>query len=153
VCNESGTPAGLEPLPAHVTITATNACSEVSRSFGWWKSKEYLYGITTRTLWWSRDSSVGVAKDYGLDDRGSILGRGKRFFSTSQLPDRLWGPPYHLYNGYRYGQRGRSVKLTTFWCRGQEWWGYTSNPQRVLMAWYLIKQRDSFTLPFMGTLQ
>jgi hypothetical protein len=27
------------------------------------------------------DSSVGIAMGYGLDDRGSIAGRGKTFFS------------------------------------------------------------------------
>jgi hypothetical protein len=29
----------------------------------------------------SRDSSVGTVTDYGLDGRGSISGRGKKFFS------------------------------------------------------------------------
>jgi hypothetical protein len=28
----------------------------------------------------SRDSSVGIAADYELDDRDSILGRGRNFF-------------------------------------------------------------------------
>jgi hypothetical protein len=36
---------------------------------------------------------VSVAMGYGLDCRGSIPGRGKRFFSILQCPDRLWGPP------------------------------------------------------------
>jgi hypothetical protein len=39
--------------------------------------------------------------DYGLDDRGSIPGRGKGFFLSPLCPDRLWGPPNLLYNGYR----------------------------------------------------
>jgi hypothetical protein len=30
------------------------------------------------------DSSVGIEKGYWLDSRGSILGRSKRFFSTSR---------------------------------------------------------------------
>jgi hypothetical protein len=30
---------------------------------------------------------------YGLDDRGSISGSGKRSFFHSQRPDRRWGPP------------------------------------------------------------
>jgi hypothetical protein len=34
-------------------------------------------------------------------DRGSIPGRGKRFFLYPLCPDRLWGPPSLLYNGYR----------------------------------------------------
>jgi hypothetical protein len=65
----------------------------------------------------SRDSSVGIETDYGLDFWGSIPGRGKIFFFTPQRPDRLWGPPSLLSNGYRgifpRGLCGRSVKLTT----------------------------------------
>jgi hypothetical protein len=38
------------------------------------------------------DSSVGIATGYGLDGRGSIPCRAKRFFSSPQLPDSLWGP-------------------------------------------------------------
>jgi hypothetical protein len=35
---------------------------------------------------------------YGLDSRGSITGKGKKFVSTPQCPDRLWGPltPYTM---------------------------------------------------------
>jgi hypothetical protein len=51
----------------------------------------------------SRDSVVGIATGYGLDDRGV----GVRFpvesriFSSPRRPDRLWGPPNLLSNGYR----------------------------------------------------
>jgi hypothetical protein len=38
---------------------------------------------------------------YGMDGRGSTSGKGKRFFSTPQRSDRLWGPPSLLSNGYR----------------------------------------------------
>jgi hypothetical protein len=38
----------------------------------------------------NRDSSVGIVT--GLDGRGLILGRVKRFFSTPQDPDRLRSP-------------------------------------------------------------
>jgi hypothetical protein len=34
-------------------------------------------------------------------DRGSIPGGGKGFFLYPLCPDRLWGPPSLLYNGYR----------------------------------------------------
>jgi hypothetical protein len=34
-------------------------------------------------------------------DRGSIPGRGKRYFLSPLCSDRLWGPPSLLYNGYR----------------------------------------------------
>jgi hypothetical protein len=49
----------------------------------------------------SRDSSVGVATDYGLDDRGSIPSSGSEFFSSPPSPDGLWGPPSLLSNGYQ----------------------------------------------------
>jgi hypothetical protein len=49
----------------------------------------------------SRDSSVGVALGYGLDDRGSIPGGCWEFFSKPPRPERLGGPPSLLSNGYR----------------------------------------------------
>jgi hypothetical protein len=49
-------------------------------------------------------SSVGIATDYGLDGRGSNPGGGEIF---SQSPDRPWGPPSLLYNGYRAFPGGR----------------------------------------------
>jgi hypothetical protein len=41
---------------------------------------------------------LGIETGYGLDGRGSIPGRGKRFFFTPWLPDRLWGPTNLLYS-------------------------------------------------------
>jgi hypothetical protein len=41
----------------------------------------------------SRDSSVGIVMGDGLDDRGSIPGRGKLYFSSPQRPDRLSAHP------------------------------------------------------------
>jgi hypothetical protein len=46
-----------------------------------------------------RDSSVGIATRYGLDFPGIDSRRGGEIFRTR--PDRLWGPPSLLYNGYR----------------------------------------------------
>jgi hypothetical protein len=64
----------------------------------------------------SRDSSVGIATGYGLDDRGSIPG-SERFFSTQQRPDRIWGPPSLPSNGCQGSNKdsfpgggGRGVK-------------------------------------------
>jgi hypothetical protein len=36
---------------------------------------------------------------YRLEDRGSIPGRGRDFFSSPQCPDWLWDPPSFLSNG------------------------------------------------------
>jgi hypothetical protein len=51
----------------------------------------------------SRDSSVGIATSYGLDDRGVgvRVPVGTRIFFFPRRPGRLWGPPSFLYNGYR----------------------------------------------------
>jgi hypothetical protein len=35
------------------------------------------------------DSSVCIATGYGLQDRGSIPGSAKQFFSTTERPERL----------------------------------------------------------------
>jgi hypothetical protein len=48
-------------------------------------------------------SSVGIATDYGLNARGSNP-VGVRF---SARPDRPWGPPSLLYNGYRVFPGGK----------------------------------------------
>jgi hypothetical protein len=52
---------------------------------------------------WSRVSSGSIVSDYGLDDRaiGVRSPAGAEDFSSSLCPDRLWGPPSLLYNGYR----------------------------------------------------
>jgi hypothetical protein len=51
----------------------------------------------------SRDSAVGIATGYGLDDQGVgvRVPLGSRTFSSPRLPDRLRGPPSLLSNGYR----------------------------------------------------
>jgi hypothetical protein len=51
----------------------------------------------------SRDSAVGIATVYGLDDRGVGIRVpvGSRIFSTLRRPDRFWGPLSLLSNGYR----------------------------------------------------
>jgi hypothetical protein len=50
----------------------------------------------------SRDSAV-VATGYGLDSKGVgvRVPVGSKIFSSPRRPDRLWGPPSLLSNGYR----------------------------------------------------
>ena len=58
-------------------------------------------------------SSVGIAPDYGLGGPG-IESRGGGEISRT-CPDRPWGPPSLLYNGYRVFlgvKSGRGVTLT-----------------------------------------
>jgi hypothetical protein len=49
-----------------------------------------------------RDNVVGIATGYGLDDRGVgvQVPIGLRIFSPPRRPDRLWGSPNLLPNGY-----------------------------------------------------
>ena len=48
-------------------------------------------------------SSVGIATDYGLDGPGIESRWGEIF----RRPDRPWGPPSLLYNGYRVFPGGK----------------------------------------------
>jgi hypothetical protein len=51
----------------------------------------------------SRGSAVGIATGYGLEDQGVgvRVPVGSRIFSSPRRPDRLWGPPNLLSNGYQ----------------------------------------------------
>jgi hypothetical protein len=48
-------------------------------------------------------SSVGIVTGYGLGGLGVESRRGRDFL---YCPDRLWGPPSLLYNGYRVFHEG-----------------------------------------------
>jgi hypothetical protein len=85
-----------------------------------------------------RDSAVGIATGYGLDDRGVgvRVPVWSRIFSSPRRPDRLWGLPSLLSTGYREVKRPKreadhspptsaEVKKT---------WIYTSTPPYVFMA-------------------
>jgi hypothetical protein len=100
-----------------------------------------------------RNSSVGIASIYWLDDWGigvrvPVI---SRIFSYPRRPDRLWGPPNLLSNGYRGAVLSPRVKR-----QGREadhspptsaevkkMWIYTYTP-RWSSAW-LLKHRDNFT--------
>ena len=61
------------------------------------RKEDQKYFLTTIPPCVGRDSSVGIATGYGLDGPG-IESRQGEIFRTS--PDRPWGPPNLLYNGY-----------------------------------------------------
>jgi hypothetical protein len=54
-------------------------------------------------MFMSRDSVVRIATGYWLDDQGVGIrvSVGSRIFSSPRCPDRLWGSPNILSNGYR----------------------------------------------------
>jgi hypothetical protein len=56
------------------------------------------------------DSSVGTETGYGMDGPG-IESRWTEIFRTR--PERLWGPPSLLYNGYRVFLWGKAAGA---WC-------------------------------------
>jgi hypothetical protein len=60
-------------------------------------------GITFKTV--GRDSSVGITTAYRLDGPGIESRLGGEIFRTS--PDRPWGPPSILYDGYRVFPGGK----------------------------------------------
>jgi hypothetical protein len=47
----------------------------------------------------SKDRPISIALGYRLDGRGSTPGR-RRFFSSPQHPDQLWGSPSLLSDKY-----------------------------------------------------
>jgi hypothetical protein len=103
----------------------------------------------------SRDTTVGIATDYGLDDRGIgvRVSVGSRIFSSPQHPDRLWGPPNLLSNGYRWlflpgvKRPGREIDNSPkASAEFKKMWIYTPTPNTP--SWrsaYLVKHRDNFT--------
>jgi hypothetical protein len=60
--------------------------------------------LLTLTLFHVPDSSVSIATGYGLDGPG-IEYRWDEIFRI--CPDRTWGPPSLLYNGYRLFAEGK----------------------------------------------
>jgi hypothetical protein len=85
----------------------------------------------------SRDSGVGIATSYGLDDRvvRAQVPVGVRIFTSPRHPDRLWGPPNFLSNGYRWlSPRGREADHTPpTSAEVKKMWIYTSTPPYAFM--------------------
>jgi hypothetical protein len=85
----------------------------------------------------SRDSVVGIATGYGLDDRGVgvRVPVGSRFFSSPCRPDRLWDPPNLLSNGY-WGSfpGGKADHSLPANAEVKKIWIYASTPPYAFMA-------------------
>jgi hypothetical protein len=95
-----------------------------------WLTFTGLYGITR-----SQDSAVSIATGYGLDDRvvEVRVPVGSRIFSSPRRPDRLWGPPNLLSNGYRgLGREADHSPATS--AEVKKTWVYTSTPPYAFMA-------------------
>jgi hypothetical protein len=121
----------------------TKCCDSLSRSKGPTTGPDLIqekcnfhpYTCYTR----SKDSSVGIATGYGLNDLGSIPG-SERYFFPPQHPHRFWGPLTFLSDGYWGcfpGDKAAgplSWPLTSISCRGKRSWSYTSTPLYVFMA-------------------
>jgi hypothetical protein len=93
---------------------------------------------TVRCLLRSRDGVVGIATSYGLDDRGVgvQVPVGVRIFTSPRRPDRLWGSPNLLCNGYwgvkRPGREADHSPPTT--AKVKKMWIYTATPPYAFMA-------------------
>jgi hypothetical protein len=84
---------------------------------------------------------------------GSSPGRGWGFFSSPPCPDRIWGVPSLLSNGYQglfpWGQSGRGVKLTTHFHlvpRSRMHRIIPPLPQYAFIALCSLKAQDSLIL-------
>jgi hypothetical protein len=79
--------------PPHINCTTNpNFCSDICN-----------FDSTCNNLSKSRESSVGIATGYGLDDQGVgvRVPVGVRICTSPCRPDRLWGPSNLVSNGYR----------------------------------------------------
>jgi hypothetical protein len=86
---------------------------------------------------------------YAVGRPGLDFLKEQRFFPQPPRPDRLWGPHRLLANVYKWVKRpGLEVNHTPpSSVEVKNTRSFTSTPPYVFMAWYLVKQRDNFTLP------
>jgi hypothetical protein len=79
----------------------------------------------------NRESAVGIATGYGLDDQevGVRVSMGARIFTSPCHPDRLWGPPNLLSNGYVCMYKG---------------WAFTAFAPRPTVVYYPMGTGGSF---------
>jgi hypothetical protein len=101
----------------------------------------------------SRDSVVGIATAYRLDDRGVEVRVpvGSRIFTSppalrSTQPPIQWIPGA-LSPGVKRPRREADHSPPTS-TEVKKTWVYTSTPRYAFMAQCLVKYRDNFTLPY-----
>ena len=101
-------------------------------------------------------SSVGIATGYGLDGPGSNPGEDE---ISRNCPDRPWGPPSLLYNGYCVFpgvKSSRGVTMTTSLPSSavvKKEYSYMSNPpmRRTACTEPQCLTRVNFTFTYIGT--
>jgi hypothetical protein len=92
---------------------------------------------------WSRDSAEGTAMGWMAGVRFDSS-RGKRFFFLLrvQTGSGAHTPSFAMatVDSFPRGQSGRVTILTisSIYCRGQEWPIFTSIPQHIFNAWWLV---------------
>jgi hypothetical protein len=104
----------------------------------------------------SRDSSVGIALGYGLDDRGSRV-RFPAGAGNFSLHHRVQSGSGAHPASYPMGTRGSFPGGKAAGCEGdhsppssaevKNAWSYTSTSPYVFIAWCLVKHRDFTFLP------
>jgi hypothetical protein len=76
----------------YVYLWLTNGFVRVTEVFSRWS----VFHHSSILVYRSWDSIFSINQT----DRSSDAARGKRFLSSPKHPDRLWGPPSLLFNGY-----------------------------------------------------
>jgi hypothetical protein len=94
------------------------------------------YSIRTHIHYFGdRDSAVGIAIGYGLEDRvvGVRVTVGSSIFSSPRRPDRLWGPPNIM--GTRVKRPGHEADCSPPNSADvKRMWIYISSPPYAFMA-------------------
>jgi len=89
-----------------------------------------------------------------LQDRDSIHGKGREFFSSPRHVDRLWGSSSIMSSGYQgpfsgLKQQGHETDHSTpYKYRGEECVELYFHSPYVFLTSCLVKQRDNFTFNF-----